>query len=194
MQRHRRTGHRTPGLRRRGGRDRRPRWSATRWCRIGSFGPRATAALIAGAARRTVYIVPFLKYPANPPAVGNPDTIGKRTTLFFLMVALSLLLAVAAVIIGKAARTGPGQLERDDRSGHRVRPGDRPRLRLPALVRRGRQGLPGQPAGGSSGSPRFAVQSTFWAGFGLVFGYLADRLLLSSFDGADTPRVATPVG
>ncbi len=69
--------------------------------RIGSFGPRATAALIAGAALLTVYVVPFLKYPANPPAVGNPDTIGKRTTLFFLMVALSLLLAVAAVIIGK---------------------------------------------------------------------------------------------
>ncbi|NEE38243.1 CbtA family protein, partial [Streptomyces sp. SID7982] len=69
--------------------------------RIGKFGPRATAALIAGAALLTVYVVPFLKYPANPPAVGNPDTIGKRTTLFFLMVALSVLLAVAAVIIGK---------------------------------------------------------------------------------------------
>ncbi len=69
--------------------------------RIGRFGPRATAALIAGAALLTVYVVPFLKYPANPPAVGNPDTIGKRTTLFFLMVALSVLLAVAAVIIGK---------------------------------------------------------------------------------------------
>ena len=57
--------------------------------------------LIAGAALLTVYIVPFLKYPANPPAVGNPDTIGERTALFFLMVALSVLLAVAAVIIGR---------------------------------------------------------------------------------------------
>lgn len=34
--------------------------------RIGRFGPRATAALIAGAALLTVYVVPFLKYPANP--------------------------------------------------------------------------------------------------------------------------------
>ena len=28
-----------------------------------------------------VYLVPFLKYPANPPSVGDPDTIGKRTAL-----------------------------------------------------------------------------------------------------------------
>ncbi|NED84840.1 CbtA family protein, partial [Streptomyces sp. SID11233] len=48
-----------------------------------------------------VYLVPFLKYPANPPAVGNPDTIGKRTALYGLMMLLSVLLALATVIIGK---------------------------------------------------------------------------------------------
>jgi len=69
--------------------------------RIGRFGPRATAALLAGAAFVSVYLVPFLKYPANPPSVGDPASLDKRTALFFLMVLLSVLLAVAATIAGK---------------------------------------------------------------------------------------------
>ncbi len=42
-----------------------------------------------------VAAVPFLKYPANPPAVGDPDTITERTVLWFAMVALGLLAASA---------------------------------------------------------------------------------------------------
>ena len=38
-----------------------------------------------------VYLVPYLKYPANPPAVGNPDTIGTRTGLYFVMIVLSII-------------------------------------------------------------------------------------------------------
>jgi predicted cobalt transporter CbtA len=40
-------------------------------------------------------------YPANPPAVGNPDTIGKRTQLFFLMLLVSLAAAIIAVSAGR---------------------------------------------------------------------------------------------
>lgn len=69
--------------------------------RIGAFGARATAALVAGGAFATVYLVPFLKYPANPPGANDPATIGKRTTLYFLMIALTVLLALAAVILGR---------------------------------------------------------------------------------------------
>src|SRR5262249_34878017 len=69
--------------------------------RIGRLGRRPTAMLLSAAALIAVYVVPFLKYPANPPAVGDPGTIGKRTTLYFLMMLLSVLLAVAAVILGK---------------------------------------------------------------------------------------------
>lgn len=39
----------------------------------------------------TIALVPALKYPANPPAVGDPDTIGHRTTLYVLMLAWSLV-------------------------------------------------------------------------------------------------------
>jgi hypothetical protein len=41
-------------------------------------------------------LVPFTKYPANPPAVGNPDTIGRRTVLYFLMIVIALAAAMAA--------------------------------------------------------------------------------------------------
>ncbi|WP_227998161.1 CbtA family protein [Nocardia australiensis] len=40
--------------------------------------------------------VPFFKYPANPPAVGDPDTINQRTLLWLA----SVLLGLAAVAIG----------------------------------------------------------------------------------------------
>lgn len=76
--------------------------------RVGRFSPRATALLLSGCALLAVYVVPFLKYPANPPSVGDPDTIGKRTTLYFLMMVLSVLLAIAATLLGKRLAPGLG--------------------------------------------------------------------------------------
>jgi Probable cobalt transporter subunit (CbtA) len=64
--------------------------------RIGAFGPRATAALLAVLGFVAVYAVPILKYPANPPSVGEADTIGARTALYFAMVALSLAAMILA--------------------------------------------------------------------------------------------------
>lgn len=64
--------------------------------RIGAGGPRATAALLAIGAYLTVIVVPFTKYPANPPTIGNPDTIDRRTILYVLMIAISVLSAIAA--------------------------------------------------------------------------------------------------
>jgi len=44
-----------------------------------------------------VYLVPNLKYPANPPSVGDPETIGTRTALYFGMIGISLIAMVGAV-------------------------------------------------------------------------------------------------
>ena len=44
-------------------------------------------------------LVPFLKYPAAPPAVGSGDTIGQRTALFFGFLAVSLVGIVAATYL-----------------------------------------------------------------------------------------------
>jgi predicted cobalt transporter CbtA len=52
--------------------------------------PRALALWVAGLGFVSVTLVPSLKYPANPPSIGSPDTIGVRTAAYFLLVTLSL--------------------------------------------------------------------------------------------------------
>jgi predicted cobalt transporter CbtA len=65
--------------------------------RLGALRARGTSALLALFGFVSVAIVPFLKYPPNPPAIGNPDTIGPRTALFFGMVAISIAAVLLAV-------------------------------------------------------------------------------------------------
>ncbi|MGW3565428.1 CbtA family protein [Streptomyces sp. NPDC000941] len=163
--------------------------------RIGRFTPRATALLLSGCALLAVYVVPFLKYPANPPAVGDADTISKRTNLYLLMMVLSVLLAIAATILGKrlAPKLGTwyatvaavaafalviGLASAFLPAVNEV-PADFPatvlwRFRLSAL----------------------AIQVTMWGGFGLVFGELAERLLSPKLRGSRLPpadSAAAPV-
>jgi hypothetical protein len=63
--------------------------------------PRVLALLVAGAGFLTLYLVPFLKYPANPPAVGHGDTIGPRTALYMTMVVASVVFLIGAVILAR---------------------------------------------------------------------------------------------
>lgn len=44
----------------------------------------------------TLVLVPALKYPANPPAVGDPATVGERTAAYVTLMALSVVVALAA--------------------------------------------------------------------------------------------------
>jgi hypothetical protein len=74
--------------------------------RIGRLRPSQSSALIALIGFAAVALVPFLKYPASPPAVGNAATIGHRTALYFVFLALSVLAAVAATAL--ASRLLPG--------------------------------------------------------------------------------------
>lgn len=61
--------------------------SGSDWARSVSLA----AAVFAGAV-----LMPFLKYPANPPGVGDPATAGGRTGAYLAMVALSLLAVLGA--------------------------------------------------------------------------------------------------
>lgn len=69
--------------------------------RAGDAEPRALSALLAAGAFAAVYLVPFVKYPANPPAVGQADTIGMRTGWYLVMVLTSVVLAIAAVWLAR---------------------------------------------------------------------------------------------
>ena len=69
--------------------------------RFGRLGVRSTVLLVTGLGFLATYVVPFLAHPPNPPAVGSPDTIGERTALYFILVAVSLIVGVVAVVLAR---------------------------------------------------------------------------------------------
>jgi hypothetical protein len=69
------------------------------WGRLSWRDPKMLAVALALAALLVLAVFPALKYPPNPPAVGQPDTIDQRTALYFAMLAWSLLSAVVATIL-----------------------------------------------------------------------------------------------
>jgi len=73
--------------------------------RVGRLGATATTAVVALEGFVAVALVPFLKYPANPPGVGSAETIGARTEDYFSFLLVSVLAAVAATVL--AARAWP---------------------------------------------------------------------------------------
>lgn len=71
--------------------------------RLVQLPPRAATILIAAVGFLVLYIVPYLKYPANPPSVGQTDTIGYRTQLYFGMIVFSLAALAIAISFGRQA-------------------------------------------------------------------------------------------
>ncbi|AQT73475.1 CbtA family protein [Streptomyces sp. fd1-xmd] len=145
--------------------------------RIGRLGPRATAALVTAGLFVTVTLVPFFKYPANPPAVGDPGTAARRTALYLLMIVLGMLLAAGAVMVGRrlAPKLGNGNAS--------VAAG----AAFVVLIGVSYAVLPGVdevPAGFPAALiwdfrlASLAIQTTLWTTFGLAFGFLADRALV----------------
>jgi hypothetical protein len=77
--------------------------------RLAGLGPVASTALVGGVGAVAFALVPFWKYPATPPAAGDPTTIDERTATFFGFVALSVLAAVAATWLAvRLVRAGRG--------------------------------------------------------------------------------------
>ncbi|MFW6689658.1 CbtA family protein [Streptomyces sp. MAR4 CNX-425] len=145
--------------------------------RVGRFGPRATALLLALGGLVAVSVVPSLKYPANPPGVGNAETVGERTAQYFLMVALCVLLAVGAAMAGRALVPRLGGWYATVAGGAVFTAAAGVAVAL----------LPESSVAVPEGFPadllwRFriasvAVHGVVWVGFGLLFGELAERLL-----------------
>jgi hypothetical protein len=69
--------------------------------RVGNVSARVLSVLIAGGMLISLWIIPALKYPPNPPATSDDGTIFQRSLLYLLMVGLSALLMVAAVYLGR---------------------------------------------------------------------------------------------
>ncbi|MCH0538915.1 CbtA family protein [Streptomyces sp. MUM 203J] len=144
--------------------------------RVGRFRARATAALVAGAGFVTVSLVPFLKYPANPPASTEDGTVDQRTALFFLMILLSVLLGTGAVLLGRRLAARLGNWNASVTAG----------AAFVAVIAVAMVFLPSVnetpkdfPAGvlWEFRLGAVAIQAALWASFGLLFGHLAERVL-----------------
>jgi putative cobalt transporter subunit CbtA len=64
-----------------------------------SSDDRKKALILAAIMCLSLYVVPFIKYPANPPAVGDPETIGLRDSLYAGYQLTSGLIALGVSIL-----------------------------------------------------------------------------------------------
>ena len=76
--------------------------------RVGELAARPLAALLSVAMLLCAFVIPALKYPPNPPAASLEETLRQRTLLYLLMVAISTVLLVAAVYLGRRLTSGLG--------------------------------------------------------------------------------------
>ncbi|MFI7601858.1 CbtA family protein [Actinoplanes sp. NPDC049681] len=61
---------------------------------------------LAAAALLGLVLVPFVKYPPNPPAVGDPSTINQRTISYVSIVVIGLVAVWAGVLAFRSVRAG----------------------------------------------------------------------------------------
>ena len=72
-----------------------------------SSDDRKKALILAAIMCLSLYVVPFIKYPANPPAVGDPETIGLRDSLYTSYQLASGLIALGvSILMYKLRRIG----------------------------------------------------------------------------------------
>ncbi len=156
--------------------------------RVGPWDARTTALLLAVAAFLTVYFVPTIKYPANPPAVGIDDTIVYRTQLFFAMIAIAIAAMIVAVMVAKASAAARGAWDATLIGGAVF-------IVLVILAGMLMPALDEVPADfpatvlAQFRVASLAIQATLWATLGLVFGRVAEWALQDSHQRNMPPRV-----
>lgn len=151
----------------------------------GRVGPRSDGLLAlaaAGTAFVAVILVPFLKYPANPPAVGDPETIDSRTFLYVVMVLVGLAAAAIAVATSRRVHAGPWPRWLASVVAFLV-PVVAAWVLLPT-VDEVPDGFPGTLLW-EFRLASIGTQLVFWAAFGALFGWACDRA---------AQRGAAPVG
>jgi predicted cobalt transporter CbtA len=170
--------------------------------RTGRVRPRPLALLVAAAGFFFVYLVPFAKYPANPPGIGHEDTIRARGSFYLTMLLCSVVLGVISVWLGRLLRPRlgtwnatlvaglaflvaigivmallpePGMLK-DNLATYGKHDTETP---LPLYDSHGNLAFPGFPADVLAQFRVYslATQAILWATIGVVFAPLAEKVL-----------------
>ena len=157
--------------------------------RVGRLSPRATAAMVAALGFATLILVPQIKYPANPPSVGAPDTIAVRTRLYFMMIALSVIATIAATSTARqlARRIGGWNSAMIGGVGYLIV------VAVTMVILPPVNEVPGDFPATTLWNFRLAslgTQAVLWAALGLIFGVLAERQLSFTAAGSITSKVA----
>ena len=169
--------------------------------RVGNLSARTLSVLVAGAMLLSTYVVPSLKYPANPPAVSLDETIRQRTLLYLLMVVVSAAAVRRRGVPGASTGVPAGSLERHPgrrrqlrgRDGRRhARPPDGRRDPGPLRDEAGIIIYPGFPADDLYDFRLYSlgVQVVMWTTIGLVFAALISKVLDGRREGRKSERLA----
>ena len=144
--------------------------------RIGRLSPRACAVTIAGLGFVAIYVVPYLKYPANPPSIGEPATIGMRTGLYFSMIAISIVAMMVAVSLARLSEARLGRWNATLLGGGAF-------IVMVALAQFALPGVNEVPATFPASTlwqfrvASLGIQAVIWSVIGLLFGALTERSL-----------------
>ncbi|MEJ2625565.1 MAG: CbtA family protein [Pseudolabrys sp.] len=147
--------------------------------RVGRIGPRTLAALLALAGFVAIVLVPAIKYPPNPPAIGNPETIGPKTGLFFVMMLLSVSAMVLAVMLARSLRAHCD-------AGNAAIIAGAAFIAAMAIVQYGLPTINEVPDQFSAvvlwkfRTVSLGIQTALWTAIGLLFGYVTERSLAPS--------------
>jgi predicted cobalt transporter CbtA len=152
---------------------------ASAYGRVGRIDPRALSALLALAGFVAIVLVPAIKYSPNPPSIGDSETIGIRTGLYFAMLLLSVATLVLAVILARNLLARFGAWNAAIIAGAVF-------ILAIALIQNGLPTINEVPDQFSAvllwqfRVVAIGIQMVLWTTIGLLFGYVAERCLTPS--------------
>jgi predicted cobalt transporter CbtA len=143
--------------------------------RLAMTGPRTLALLLSLLAFALIVIVPAIKYPPNPPAVGLHETVGLRTAAYFAMIGMSVVACIVANRVRILCVSRIGQFNAFLAGGAAF-------IGIVALVQLGLPSINEVPADFSATIlwqfrvASLGMQLVLWLTLGLTFGVFVERL------------------
>lgn len=146
--------------------------------RVGTLTPSQTSVLLAAIAFVTVSLVPFLKYPASPPASTFDDTIAYRSGVYFVMLALSVVVTLGALFVRRQLIPRYGQWQASMIAGVAYVVVLFVLFLLMPALRETPEGFPAD-AMWDFRMASIGIHAVIWGVIGVVYGVVVERTMVS---------------